>query len=83
MTDEQKRDFETIRMVLRQLPQEAREGQEKLLRWVDELEGEELSQRESFRLLLAENERLKQEIRKLRLAQSGIMSSRLKDALRE
>lgn len=76
-------DYEAIRQALRQLLREAgREGAD-LPQWVDEAERRETAAREQTALLLAENERLKQEVRKLRIAQAGTMSSRLRDALRE
>jgi len=76
-------DYKAIREALRRLLQEAgREGGE-LLQFVDEAERREADNRDKTALLLAENERLRQEVRKLRVAQAGTMSSRLRDALRE
>jgi cell division protein FtsB len=76
-------DYETIRAVLRQLPEDRGQAREELLRLVDGLERREAAERENAERLQAENERLKLEMRKLRTAQAGVMSSRLRDALRE
>ncbi|MEF3303267.1 hypothetical protein [Paenibacillus sp. GYB003] len=54
-----------------------------LLEWIDETERREARQRESVDRLLAENERLRRELGKLRTSRLDPMSSRLKDALRE
>jgi cell division protein FtsB len=76
-------DYETIRTVLRQQLPDTSLVREELMRLVDEAERREAAEREKSERLHAENERLKQELRKLRTAQAGAMSSRLRDALRE
>lgn len=76
-------DYEAIREALRRLLQEAGREGSGLLQFVDEAERREAADRERTAQLMAENERLKQEVRKLRVAQAGTMSSRLRDALRE
>lgn len=83
MSEEKRYDFETARAALRQLPETADRTRDELLRWIDVTESRVLAEQANVRLLLAENERLKRELGKLRLAQAGVMSSRLKDALRE
>ncbi|TNJ60314.1 hypothetical protein FE784_36220 [Paenibacillus hemerocallicola] len=83
MNDSSHNDYDTIRAVLRRLPEDRDGEREELLRLVDGLERREAAERENAERLQAENDRLKLDMRKLRTAQAGVMSSRLRDALRE
>lgn len=83
VNDSSDNDYETMRAALRGLPEDRDRVREELLRLVDGLERREAAGRENAERLQAENERLKLDMRKLRTAQAGVMSSRLRDALRE
>ncbi|RAV19584.1 hypothetical protein [Paenibacillus contaminans] len=80
MNERHTADPEQLRAALRLLLQDADAEKADLLRGVDEALG-------SIAGLEAENERLKQEVKKLRgqlhAKAAGSMNSRLKDALRE
>jgi len=80
MSDWLKSDPERLRAALRQLMQDADAEKAEMLRGVEEALG-------SIAALQAENERLNQEVKRLRgqlyAKAAGSMSSRLKDALRE
>ncbi|WP_147433443.1 hypothetical protein [Paenibacillus ginsengarvi] len=83
MSEKKEYNYESARTVIQQLSEHAGDGCGELLQWIDELESREAGDRAYTERLAAENERLKRELVKLRAAQAGIMSSRLKDALRE
>lgn len=83
MNDSGDNGCDTMRAALRELFQDAGYVREEMLQWVDEVERRSASERDIVARLKAENDRLKQDVRKLRIAQAGVMSSRLKDALRE
>ncbi|GAA3411420.1 hypothetical protein ACFFNY_20025 [Paenibacillus hodogayensis] len=74
-------DYEALRSLAQELETERLRGE--LLRLADGLERREAAGRENAERLQAEIERLKLELRKLRMAQADVMSSRLRDALRE
>lgn len=83
MSEKKEYNYESARTAIRQLSGQPGDGQDELLQWLDELESREARDRAYTERLAAENERLKRELVKMRAAQAGIMSSRLKDALRE
>ncbi|MDF2723953.1 MAG: hypothetical protein K0Q59_3628 [Paenibacillus sp.] len=74
---------EAMREALHKLFRDAGYVQEELLQWIDEAERRSAADRDSIVRLQADNERLKAQLRKQRTAQTGAMSSRLMDALRE